>query len=435
MMKKIGLIAITVMFLQGFIKTAQAQVLTPEQALDKAFKNNPDLQRTEKMKAIAALNNSMGRAGALPQVSVLSGWNSATQNANLTFNNGSEVSRRGAGSSALNASVQANQVLFGGFSVNARKQTLEWEEAATAEAYKITKGLLREQVLNAYYRWVNEMQWLKQMLVMDSFYRLKSEQVLLLLQNGKATELDLLQARADESSQQARTLERNATLAEALATLNLLMNESPDRVWLPSVREIPEEMAMPDTSEAALLKSNNDLRQKKAEWERMKQNQRLARAALFPTLSAQANSSLLNSRSDVGLLLKNQTTASSVGFSLNYNLFNGGNIRRDVQMASLQSSMAEIAYKKVLMEVKNSIFIVIKRWKTAQQQAALQKQALDQCQSILAISREAFLLGKYNRIELSQAQVQFETALTARMQSRLTALQYYHALQRLLGTE
>jgi outer membrane protein TolC len=144
---------------------------------------------------------------------------------------------------------------------------------------------------------------------------------------------------------------------------------------------------------------------------------------------------MLNSRSDVGLLLKNQTTASSVGLSLSYNLFNGGNIRRDVQMASLQSSMAEIAYKKALMEVKNSIFIVVKRWKTAQQQAALHKQALDQYQSILAISREAFVLGKYNRIELSQAQVQFETALTARMQYRLNALQYYHALQRLLGTE
>ena len=134
----------------------QAQTLSPEQALEMAFKNNPDLQSAEKIKAIASLNNTLGRAGGLPQVSLQSGWNTATQNANLTFNNGSEISRKGAGSSALNATVQASKVLFGGFSVQARKQSLEWEEAAASEAFKLRRSLLREQVLNAYYKWVNE---------------------------------------------------------------------------------------------------------------------------------------------------------------------------------------------------------------------------------------------------------------------------------------
>ena len=426
---------IFLLLLSSWFSFLHAQVLLPEQALEKAFKNNPDLQSAEKMKSIAAINNTMGRAGGLPQVSLLSGWNTATQNANLTFNNGSEVSRKGAGSSAFNGNVQAGQLLFGGFMVQARKQSLKWEETAANEAYRLRKSLLREQVLNAYYKWVNELQWLRQMQSLDSFFSLKTAQVQLLLQNGKATELDLLQARADEAAQKAKTLDRMAMLSEALASLNLLMNEPADRVFTPAVTEMPENFPLPDTSEAALLKSNSELSQKKAEWEAMKQNRSMAKSAIYPTLSAQANTNLLNSRSDVGLLLKNQTTASSVGLNLSYNLFNGGNIRKDIQMTSFRVSMAEIAYNKALLEAKSNIFIAIKRWSIAQQQAALQKQAMGQYREILEISQKAFSLGKYNRVELSQAQMQYETALSALMQTQFTALQYYHVLQRLLGVE
>lgn len=421
--------------LSSWFSCLHAQVLSPEQALEKAFKNNPDLQSAEKMKSISALNNTLGRAGGLPQVSLISGWNTATQNANLTFNNGSEISRKGAGSNALNGNLQAGQLLFGGFSVQARKQSLEWEEVAANEAYRLRKSLLREQVLNAYYKWVNELQWLRQLQALDSFFELKTEQVQLLVQNGKATDLDLLQARADEAAQKARTLDRVAMLSEALASLNLLMNEPADRIFTPAVTEIPENLMMPDTSETALLKSNSELRQKKAEWEAMKQNQRLAKSAMYPTLSAQANTNLLNSRSDVGLLLRNRTTANSVGINLSYELFNAGNIRKDMQMATFRASMAEIAYNKALLEAKGNIFIVIKRWNTVQQQTALQKQAMGQYREILEISQKAFSLGKYNRVELSQAQMQYEMALSALMQTQFTALQHYHALQRLLGAE
>ncbi len=421
--------------LSGWFSCLHAQVLSPEQALEKAFKNNPDLQSAEKMKSISALNNTLGRAGGLPQVSLISGWNTATQNANLTFNNGSEISRKGAGSNALNGNVQAGQLLFGGFSVQARKQSLEWEEVAANEAYRLRKSLLREQVLNAYYKWVNELQWLRQLQALDSFFELKTEQVQLLVQNGKATDLDLLQARADEAAQKARTLDRVAMLSEALASLNLLMNEPADRIFTPAVTEIPENLMMPDTSETALLKSNSELRQKKAEWEAMKQNQRLAKSAMYPTLSAQANTNLLNSRSDVGLLLRNRTTANSVGINLSYELFNAGNIRKDMQMATFRASMAEIAYNKALLEAKGNVFIGIKRWSSVQQQTALQKQAMGQYREILEISQKAFLLGKYNRVELSQAQMQYEMTLSTLMQVQFTALQHYHALQRLLGAE
>ena len=270
---------------------------------------------------------------------------------------------------------------------------------------------------------------------MDSFFRLKTEKMQMLFQNGKASELDLLQARADEAAQKAKTLDRMVIVSESMASLNLLMNEPADRVFFPAENEIPENPVMPDTSETALLKSNSELRQKRAEWEAIKQNQRIAKAAMYPTLSAQANSNLLNSRSDVGVLLRNRTTANTVGLNLSYNLFNGSIIRKDVQMASFRTAMAEIAYKKALMDSKNNVFIGVQRWNISKQQIALQKQALADYQAMLEIGKKAFALGNYNRVELSQVQLQYESALTSLMQTKYTSVQYYHALQRLLGAE
>jgi outer membrane protein TolC len=419
----------------GCLHQLNAQELTPEQAVEKAFKNHPDLQAAEKLKNIAALNNSLGRAGALPQVSFNSGWNTATQNANLTFNNGSEISRKGAGSSSLNGNLQVNQVLFDGMGVQARKKTLEWEEVAAGEVVSIRKKLLREQVLNAYYNWVNELQWLEQMKGMDFFFSVKTKQTELLFQNGKATEADVLQAKADEALQNAQTLNRKSTSMEALASLNLLMFAPADMQYRPSIKEISVDLPMPDTSETALLNSSSELRLRKAEWETMKQNQRLAKSEMLPTLSMQLNSSYLNSRSDVGILLRNQTTASNIGINLNYSIFNGGVIRKEIQIAEFRTAMAEIAYKKAEMELKNVIYILVKQWRNYQMQVELQKKASNQYKEVLQISKDAYLLGKYNRVELSQAQFQYESAYATLMSSQIKSLQYYHALQRILTAD
>jgi outer membrane protein TolC len=419
----------------GCLNPLLAQELTPEQAVEKAIKNHPDLQTAEKLKRIAALNNSMGRAGALPQIAIISGWNTATQNANLTFNNGSEISRKGAGSSSLNGNLQATQMLFDGMGVQSRKKALQWEEIAAVELLGVRKKMLREQVLNAYYNWVNELQWFEQMKGMDSFFHVKTQQAELLYQNGKATEADVLQAKADEAMQNSQTINRQAACMEAAASLNLLMFEPADQQYSPSVKEIEVELPLPDTSEAALLQSSSELRLRKAEWETMKQNQRLSKSEMLPTLSMQLNTSLLNSRSDVGLLLNNQTTAANIGINLNYNIFNGGVVRKEIQIAAFRTAMAEIAYKKAMMELKNEVFVGVKKWRNSQQSVTLQKQAVEQYKKVLQISNDAYLLGKYNRVELSQAHFQYQTAYANLMASQIKSLQHYHSLQRILATD
>jgi outer membrane protein TolC len=97
--------------------------------------------------------------------------------------------------------------------------------------------------------------------------------------------------------------------------------------------------------------------------------------------------------------------------------------------------MAEIAYKKAEMEFKNVIYILVKQWRNYQMQVELQKKASNQYKEVLQISKEAFLLGKYNRVELSQAQFQYESAYATLMSSQIKSLQYYHALQRILTAD
>ena len=432
-MKSVKLIFVFSLFM--LLKGLQAQSLTPEQALQKALRNNPVLAGAEGVNNIAKLSNTKGRAGLLPQIALAGGWNSGSQNANLTFNNGTEISRKGAGTSAINGGLQLNQNVFNGFKSQANKNRLDFEATSASYALQMQRLMLTEQVLNAYYTLVNEQHWLRQVLQLDSFYMLKLKQSNVLFQNGKLSESDVLQSEADLSMQQVRSSMRKTAVIEAMSRLNALMAEPPNAGIETTVSEIPLDMALPDTGEAALLRSNATLQQLKADWEAMKQNEKAAIASLYPSLSLQLNGTALNSRSDVGLLLRNQTTSSSMAVNLNYPLFNGGVIRKDISIAKFRTTLSGLAYKQALLEAKANLYIAIANWKSALEQVRLQQEAIQRYQRMLAIAEAAFKLGKFNRVEVAQTQTQYETALAGLMETRLRAIQQYHALKRLLSAE
>jgi outer membrane protein TolC len=95
----------------------------------------------------------------------------------------------------------------------------------------------------------------------------------------------------------------------------------------------------------------------------------------------------------------------------------------------------EYFMKQALLEAKTNLYIAIANWKSALEQVRLQQEAIQRYQRMLAIAEAAFKLGKFNRVEVAQTQTQYETALAGLMETRLRAIQQYHALKRLLATD
>lgn len=412
-----------------------AQVLTPEMAVERAFGANPDLQAMRASQQIAARQNTAAFAGMTPQVTLTGGWNGNNQNTSLTFNNGSEVSRRGAGSHVFSGGLQVSQTIFDGMGMfAARKRGTATEQSATF-ATELMKRQVREQVLNSYWRIVKEQHWLKQLNILDSFYREKLIRVSLLFENGKSPYADVIQARADLTAQQVLRDERSAMLDNAMDDLNLLMGEEHGQRWQISMDSIPSTALMPDTSLDALVKANAHLRQLQADVAVAKYQAQEARAGLYPVLSAGANLNVLRSRSEVGVLLANRTLGSGLFLNLNYPIYSGGMVRQQIGIADLRVDFANMVYKRALLGAVTEMRKMVTQFQSLERQSLLQKQVTDDLREVMFITRQSYLLGKAGRVEMVQAQTSYEAALASFMDLQYRKMTALHALQRLLGTE
>lgn len=412
-----------------------AQPLTPEMAVEKAYNANFGLASLKAMCYLAAAQNTWGNAGAAPQVGLSGNWAVNRQNASLKFNNGSEVSRKGAGSNALTGGLNITQPLFDGFGIFATKNRLEMELESAVERKRLFKAELREQVLNAYFLLLRETQWLRQLQSLDTFYQLKLSNTRLLYENGRVSYADVLQAEADLLQQQVRTAERSLMLKSATQTLNLLMAEKADKTWTLALTAFPENLVLPDTSATSLEAGNPRLRQMKADLEAARFRTREAKADLYPTLQAGMNLNLLRSSNDVGILLSNRTTGTGFSLGLSYPLYSGGAVHRNMRVGSIMENMAEYAYQQALLESKSQLHLALVTLQTLQQQVSLQEQTTEKLKELVKITAASYNLGQAGRVELVQTQSAYDTALTSLMELQYRKMLAYHALWRLLAAE
>lgn len=414
--------------------SSKAQSLSPDDAVKNALSSAWELKSADYLKRIAALQNTRGAAGGLPLVALSGGYNTASQNADLTFNNGSEVSRKGAASSNLSGGLAVSQNVFnGGRVVNTGKRLSSLESAADQSTLAI-KSLLIEKVLNAYYLVVREKQWLRQIAFIDSFYREKLSTTMLLYNNGKASYIDLLQAETDVFSVAATIESRKLSLKSAFTELNFLMTANPESAWETTVNQIPVDLVLPDTSLATLQSKNPEVLKLKNEYEAALFQVKIEKSALYPQLQLGANLNLLRNKSEVGVLLRNITSGTSLGVNLNYPIFNGGVARQNIQIAELRASLAEFALKQSLLRLQTEVSRAMAAFRSAQKIESLQQNILSKQTEIIKITSLSFKLGQASRVELVQAQQTYELAMNNYMESVYQKMLAFHALQRVTAT-
>ncbi len=184
------------------------------------------------------------------------------------------------------------------------------------------------------------------------------------------------------------------------------------------------------------LENNRDLRQSVLEVERLRQQYRVSRADLFPTISA--GGSVTNSRSSVDSILPgasrvSHTYAANLGMT-SYELDFFGRVRNQNEQALQSFFKSEDARRSAQNTLIAEVATV---WLSIGADQAL----LDLANDTLASQTESYKLveqsfkaGASNQLELSQAQTSVSTA-KASVQSALNSLtQDKNALRLLMGT-
>lgn len=398
-----------------------------------ALKNNPLLKVAYLQSTAAKISTGPGFSGMLPSVQLAAGWNTNTQNASLTFNNGSTTTRNGAGSTNINAGVMVNQTLFDGFRMFAIKDRLMLESESMELNRRQQEKWVVEQLANAWWQMVRDLEWLNQLDTLKQYYSVRLTLVQNRLAVGKGTQQEVLQAQYDVDMNKAAIEQRKLSLQLARISVNVLLDKTQWEEWLPNLNSLPETPRLPDTSVNALKNNHYQLQALYKDWMAAQAALKAAESIWYPTLTASGNINLINNTSEVGVLLKNQTIGGGIGINLNYTLYNGGVLNKQIKIAKLNADIAAYRYKQTFNALKNELYQWIFQYQNAVALNEIYLANLTRAKDQLQLSLEAFKAGTLSQIELVLAQGNVENAYILLLENKYRAIQSVNAINRING--
>ncbi len=379
------------------------ELLTLEDAINLALRNNYDIKISKNTLEIALNNYSLGNAGFLPTIDLNFGFSKSSNNTRQEYFDGRAINRTGAVSNSLNLGATLNWTIFDGFSnyITYRKLA-ETQDIAETSSTATSEEIIASVVL-AYYDILRQKEILKTLKESISI----SEQRVKIAEEkykvGTASKTELLQAKVDLNSDMNTLLKQEIELKNAKVNLNLLLGRNPDIDF-----DITDTIKIGNLSlEDLLLKANENNRsiliaRKNKNLARL--NLSSVRAKLFPRVNFFVGYNFIRSQSQAGFIAMNQNLGLNYGISLSFNLFNGFNTVREHENARVELLSSEVKYEQVKSTVEAQILKLYETYTTSLKLIELEKENLEIARENVEIAMERYRLGILTPLELREAQ-------------------------------
>jgi outer membrane protein TolC len=422
-MKKGTILLMAIMLLLNNFNASSQSLLTVEEAVATAIKNNYDIQLLKNDAALAALNKSYANAAFYPRV-----------NGNLAtvFNNndtrqkladGSERGASGIRSNNIQASVNLNWTVFDGLKMFVTKDKLN--EFVRLGELNIKNQLVNTiaEIIRTYYNVVRQKQQLKAIEEQMSLNEERVEQAEKKLKVGLGAKPEMLQAKVDLNAQRAAKLRQQTLIQQLKEQLNLLMVTSRDAIY--EVEDsIPFKNNLMVTEILEAAEKNNPLLQV------TQQNIKIAELTLkenkadrFPIVSF--NSAYNFNRTNNQVVVNNFTPLFNRNRGFNYGvsatipIFNNYNVKRQIETTKLN-----ISYQQTLLEFQRwSMNIAVsnayKDYELQRKTLQLEEENIALAKENVYIASERLRLGVTTYLELRETQKSLEDAY-----NRLIAARY-----------
>ena len=409
----------------------RAQVLTLEEAIATALKNNYNIQLARLDSTSAALNNSYAYAAFIPQLNgILSKtWNNNAQKVELQ--NGTKRDASGLRSNNLNAAVNLNWTLFDGLRMFATKEKLQQiqELGGLNVRNEVTNTVAN--LMTTYYNIVQQKQQLK---AIEEQMTISSERVALAdrkLSVGLGTKQELLQAQLDLNAQKAAQLQQQTAIEQLKQQLNQLMSVE-EKAFYDVLDTIPINTSI--MLEDVLTSAENfnpSLQIAKKNIDIANLTIRETKADFFPTISFNSaynftrlnNSAVVNPASP----LFSQNKGFNYGFLANIPILNNFNTRRLLQQARLSLRSTELQLSSQRLQVNIGVYNAFKSYQFHKQALQLEESNIQLAKENVMIAFERFRLGVSTYLELRAAQISLEEAynrlITARYDTKVAEVE------------
>jgi outer membrane protein len=405
---------------------------------DSILANNYSIRVAKIQEQIAENNNSAGRAGAFPQLNLNGGQNSSYYDTRQVFYSGEVREANNAVNNSINASLRLDWTLFAGFSVQATRDLLK----VRSEMAQINTVIsLEEQLFSAASLFYEILLRDKLILSYEMAVKLSQERKKLAedrLKMGKGSQLDILQSSVDLNADSSLLMREKISRNNLIVQLSTLIGSNETISILPQGDILLSDLPPLEEIIDRALSQNSRILQEKARKTLAYAEMKQAKSNLYPRLGVYGEYYFLRSESQVGLLKNNQNIGPGTGISLNYRLFDGWNVQKDIKNSRLQLDISNLELENAKNEIRGSAIQAYNNYLLNKQLWALEKENVLTAEKSMEIAKKQLALGIITDLAFRENQLNYNEAVARELESqyraKISELQLHLLSSSLLGS-
>ncbi len=402
--------------------TKDVELLTKDQAVQRALEENLGVQVALNNVDIAKNNRSLLNSRFLPTVSGSAGASQDINDQTATFQDGSTRTVEDAETTRYNASVNVNYTLFDGFGrwYNYKRLKEEYNLSELQARETIETTLL--QLFTVYFEVAR---LTENITVLEDTYANTSSRLQRAeysFEFGQVNKLDVLNAQVDLVNDSINLISEKQALRNAKRDLNIILNKSlADRfvvdtsVYFTNPLKIEEFVGSASENNVTLLQLEKNIRI----------NDLLlkgSKSVFLPTIGLTGSYGWNEGQFPAtNFLASNTSQGFSAGLNLTWNLFDGGSGVTAVRNARIQLDSQELLREQTRQQILRDIANALGDYENRLQVYNLQKQNVLTATDNYNRSNEQYKVGRITSIELRQAQINLLNAKTNRNFAKYTA--------------
>jgi outer membrane protein TolC len=414
---------IVIIIFTGLSFSLRAQeILTPDEAVALALKNNYEILIQKADSSYYALDYKYRDALFYPQINASTGLLLNNNNTKQKLADGTIRKGTGIKSDNISSSINLNWVVFDGLKMFITRNKY-------AEYVKLGELNIKNQVISSvsdvlktYYNVVSQKQQLKAIEEQMGINEERVKQADKKLSVGLGAKPELLQAKLDLNAQRAARFTQINNIEQLKEQLNQLIGFKPGSNY----DVVDTIIYKPDLAEAdvfAAAEQNNPALKV------AKQNIRIAEFSLkerkaeqFPRVSLQSayNFSKLNNNTVVNNFspLFNRSYGFNYGISINIPILNYLNVRKGIRSAELDVNYQKLLYDYQQTQINTSISSAYKAYQMQLRTLELEEENIKLARENIYIALERNRLGLSTVLELRETQKTLSDAYTRLINAR-----------------
>lgn len=409
------------------------QMLSLEDAISIAIQNNYNVQIARNAALIDKTNNTIGNAGMLPQVNLIFGNNNNINNTRQQFFSGDERTGNNVNTTNLNANLQLAWTVFDGMRMFATRERLKEIESAGQLNTMIQMENTIYQVMSAYY---NIIQHKKRISTIGKAIELSLERrslAALKKELGTSSSFPVLQADVDINADSAALIRQNLLLKNTKILLNEILGRSPDTEF--EINDYLEPTLLPDYQDMlSKAETNNKWLQMTDKNIKISEiNIKQWQANRLPSVDVNLGYNFTRFSAEIGVLKFNQNLGFSYGLTGRWNIFNGFNNKREIQVAKLNLESGKLSKEQSRLSIHTDLFTFYTNYLAAVEMAEIEKKNINIAKENLNITSEKMRIGTIQSLELRQAQLNLVDAEFRKIMAEFDAHMAILEIKRLTG--